>query len=258
MLYPALLPPVMTLLGRKTWPARLGGVLLAVFGVATLILIGQRMPALLGLLGLVAAGLLLPRFRLAVIAAMLAGGVLLASLPVISPPTYQKLVVHFLAQMRHFPESDYGQIYQLAGSMTAGHPVTGFGFDGFRVGCLDPRWTAHPLLPVPQLIAAEGEAEGCALHPHNFWMEAAVTGGLPGLILFAAVAAMWLWRAGYRLNADPLRVGLFAAVLEKLWPIASTNAFYTMPMAGWTFLVVGWALGLAAIAAPEPAPGRDR
>ena len=46
-----------------------------------------------------------------------------------------------------------------------------------------------------------------------------------------------LWR-----NPAALRVGLFAAILIQLWPIASTSSFFSMPMAGWLFLLLGWAL----------------
>ena len=246
LLYPALLPPVMALLGRPRWPARLAGVGLAMLGIATLILIGQRMPALLGLFGLGVAGLLLPRFRPAVLAALALGVALVAALPVVSPPAYQKLVVRFLDQMGHFPTSDYGQIYIRAATMVEGRPGLGFGILGFREACADPRWAAAPALDVPQLRNPDGTSAGCALHPHNFWLEAAVDGGLPGLVLFAAVCGLILWRAGGRLGGDPLRVGLFAAVLVKLWPLAATNSFYAQPMAGWSFLVIGWALALRA------------
>ena len=250
VLFPALLPPVMALLARPTWPARIAGVLLAVLGIATVILIGQRMPTLLSLFGLAVAGLLLRRFRPAVLAAAAVGIVLLAALPVVSPPTYQKLVVHFLDQMGHFPQSDYGQIYIRAATMAEGSPATGFGLLGFRDGCDQPRWADHPAIDTPQLTKPDGTSAGCALHPHNFWLEAAVIGGLPGLLLFAAVALLWLWRAGGHLRGDALRVGLFVAVLLKLWPLAATNSFYAQPMAGWTFLVVGWALALRSLSEP--------
>jgi hypothetical protein len=46
-----------------------------------------------------------------------------------------------------------------------------------------------------------------------------------------------LWR-----RPDSLRVGLFATVFIQLWPLASTSDFVSMPIGGWFFLTLGWAL----------------
>jgi chromate transport protein ChrA len=72
-----------------------------------------------------------------------------------------------------------------------------------------------------------------------------ILGCLPGLLLFAATAVAWLREAGRGLWRDPrpLRVALFAAMAMQLWPLASTNSFAVLPMAGWFFLLLGWALG---------------
>lgn len=244
MLYPALLPPVMALLGRTGWPARLAGGALAVAGLATLLLIGQRMPALLGLFGLAVAGLLLPRLRWAALMAFAVGVALLAALPLISPPTYHKLVLHFLSQMSHFRDSPYGQLYVRASQITFDHPWLGVGFDGFRTVCNAAQYHGGlPWLGIPPVPVGMVDT-GCAIHPHNFYLEAATIGGLPALVLFAAVTVQWLVRVGGGLwrAADPVRVALFVAVLNGVWPIASTSGFYTMPISGWLFVMVGWAL----------------
>jgi hypothetical protein len=244
VLLPALLPPAMRLIGRGGW-WRLPGGALPVAGIATLVLIGQRMPALLGVLQLLVAGLLLQRFRPALLAAVGLGAALLAALPLVSPPTEQKLVVHFLDQLAHFPATDYGQIYLRAATMIAGNPVFGLGFDGFRDGCGDPRWAAHPLVAVPPATTGTG----CNIHPHSFWLEAGVMGGLPGFFLFAAVAVAWLARSFGGLRQDPLRVALFATLVGRFWPLASTTGFYNEPTAGWMLLVASWALALRPAAA---------
>jgi hypothetical protein len=41
----------------------------------------------------------------------------------------------------------------------------------------------------------------------------------------------------------------------QLWPIASTNSFFTPPMGGWFFLLLGWTL---AAARAEPATAAAR
>ena len=85
----------------------------------------------------------------------------------------------------------------------------------------------------------------CVQHPHNFYLQAAVEAGLPGLLLFCAMALAWLrgLARGFLHDVDPRRAGLFIAALLHLWPIASSNAFTSMPISGWFFLLLG--LGLA-------------
>jgi len=72
-----------------------------------------------------------------------------------------------------------------------------------------------------------------------------VEGGVPGLVLFCAMVLAWLHGVGRGLwrDPDPLRVGLFVAVLIQEWPVASASAFTSMPLSGWFFVLLG--LGLA-------------
>ena len=122
--------------------------------------------------------------------------------------------------------------------------------------------TTSPLYGAAELAETRARfngAEICTPHPHNFYMQAVTDGGYPGLLLFCALAIAWvmplvrgLWR-----NADPLRVGLFASVAVQLWPIQSTSSFFGMPMGGWFFLILGWALALSRppVASAAAAPG---
>jgi len=170
--------------------------------------------------------------------------VLTAATVVVSPPTYHRLVQKFSSQMDHFATSQYGQLYARALEIGEQHPATGRGFDGFRTGCAMPRYFR------PSFDGSQPDGGGaaiCAQHPHNFYAQALDEGGVPGLILFAALAIAWLaplarglWR-----DPQPLRVGLFATVLIQLWPFASTSAFTSMPMGGWFFLLLGWGLAEA-------------
>ncbi len=223
-------------------PARraVSGLALLAVSVLTMLLIGQRMPSLLMLLGLGVAAMLLPRLRLPVVAAIAAGALLLAAMPVISPVTNDKLVRIFAWQMRHFAESDYGLIFARAVGVAELHPWVGLGFDGFRRECAVVLNMRGP----DQLL---DWVRACNLHPHNYYLEAADDAGLPGVATLAAMAAAALLALGRGLwrQPDPLRVGLFATVLVALWPIASTSAFTSMPNSGWLFLLLGF--GLAAI-----------
>jgi O-antigen ligase len=238
LLFPALLPVVNRWTGMAGWWP-LAGTLLALAGMAVMVLIGQRMPLLLTFLGLFVTALLLPRLRAAVLFSLVAAGLLLAVAPVVSPPAFNRLVTKFSTQMEHFPDSPYGQIAARAMAITAAHPVTGAGFDAFRRLCDDPRyfqgWNGGD----------GGEAAICVQHPHNHYLQALTEAGIPGFLLFSALVLAWLHGVGRGLwrEPDPLRVGLFVAVLIQEWPIASASAFSSMPLSGWFFVLLG--LGLA-------------
>jgi len=243
--FPSVVPAVLSLLARPGRWARAGGLALATASVLTMVLIGQRMPTVLMLFGLCVTALLLPRLRLAVACAAACGLLAVAATPIVSPATYNKLVLRFSHQMAHFPTTDYGLIYQRAGVLAAEHPVFGLGFDGFRRHCGDAAAQDLPLVGRPP-APAEGGIAGCNIHPHNYYLEAADNAGLPGLATFVAMVLTALIALGRGLWRRPegLRTGLFVGALVALWPLASTSAFTSMPNAGWVFLVLG--LGLAA------------
>ncbi len=105
ILFPVVIPPVAALLARRGIAAKAGGFLLLLGTIVVMVLIGQRMPLMLTGLGLVVCGLLLRRLRPAVLAAGIAGLVLVGATVVVSPPTYHRLVLKFTTQMDHFPST---------------------------------------------------------------------------------------------------------------------------------------------------------
>ena len=232
LLFPAVLP-AMARLGR--WQ----GLLLLVASVLVVVVIGQRMPLLLTLLGLLVTGLLLPRLRTGVLAACAGVALLLAVSAVVVPPTFHRLVDKFSSQMEHFPQSPYGLIAMRAAAMIERHPLLGLGFDGFRRHCAEPAYFQG-------WDGGDGGGAGmCVQHPHNHYLQAAVEAGVPGLALFCALVLAWLrpLAAGLWRDPAPLRVGLFVAALIQEWPIASSSDLLSMPLSGWFFLLLG--LGLA-------------
>ncbi len=266
LFFPVLVPAVSALLAGSL-RRRMSALMLAGFAVLTMVLVGQRMPFVLMGLGLVATCLLLPRLRPAMGLAAVLGAALLAALPVVSPSTQYKLVLRFGDQLRHFAASDYGLIFVRALTMAQIHPWIGLGFDGFRRGCGN-FWAMHGIdwlgIPTAQF---NGGLRACNLHPHNYYLEALDNAGLPGLVLFAAMAGAALVRLGQGMSprpgqpADGLRVGLFVGALVALWPAASTSAFTSMPNGGWLFLLLGF--GFAATGNdgrhwPFVNPGRRR
>jgi hypothetical protein len=244
IIFPVLVPPAAMLLARRGWVPKAGAFTLVLGGIAVMVLIGQRMPLMLTGLGFVVCGLLLRRLRPIVLAAGIAGLALVAGSAVVSPPTYHRLVLKFTAQMDTFPITQYGELYARAWEIGRQHPITGRGVDGFRTGCMLPRYFGPTF---DGRLKDGGGAAICAHHPHNFYFEALDQGGFPGLVLFSAAALAWLLATGRGLvrNPDPLRVGLFASVFIQVWPLASTSAFISMPMGGWMFLMMGWGLAEA-------------
>ena len=256
MLFPALLPAAGAWLARGGWRRSAGGALVA-GSVLVMVLIGQRMPLLLACLGLLVAALLLPRLRGPAAVAVVAGGALLGASMVVSPPTFYRLVTKFSRQMQGFAASPYGLIAERATAIVEQHPWVGRGYDGYRTGCPEPRYFQAWHWPGRQAEADASGASLCLTHPHNVYLQAATDAGLPGLVLFCALAATWLRRLGRGLlrNPAPLRVGLFVALLIQEWPIASTSPLISLPIGGWFFLLLGFGLAEAA-SAPSPSPAR--
>jgi hypothetical protein len=247
----ALLPVSVPLLAQTARLPRLAGGLLAALALATTILIGQRMPTLLALLALATSCLFIPRLRPAAAIAFGLGVVLLAATPVISPPTYHKLVLHFIYQISRFAVSPYGEIYTRALRMGIMSPWHGYGFNGFKTLCPLPQFA--PGFPAFGIAPTQLALAACNIHPHNFYLQALTDAGVPGLLLFAAMNLAWLrglarglWR-----QPEPLRVGLFAGVLTYAWPLASADSFVVLPHVGWLLLMVGLGLATAHLT-PSP------
>ena len=256
VLLPALVPPVAALLRRPGVWSVLGGYALLLVGVAVMVLVGQRMPLLLTVLGIVVVALLLRPLRPAMIAAGVVAAIVLAASPVIAPKIHYRLVERFSHQMETFAVTQYGELYARALEIGVRNPITGLGMDGFRYGCPEPRY----FRPSFDGQAADGGgAVICWHHPHNYYFEALDDGGFVGLALFCALIGAWLAAMvrALREKPRPVLVGLFAAAVIQFWPIASTTGFYTLPVAGWSFLLLGWGMAEArwgAVAVPEAAP----
>ncbi|WP_240759204.1 O-antigen ligase family protein [Lichenicoccus roseus] len=280
LLFPTLLPACAWLIMRGRRPGGGRGRQVAVVaaaiavllaGLALMVLAGQRVPLLLAGLGLLVAGLILPRLRLPLLACLALVPVLVGISAVVSPRSFGHLVLLFRQQMEHFGGSPYGLILGRALEIARANPLTGRGFDGFRTGCPLPAYF-HGVPPLSPAASDGGGAAFCVQHPHNHYLQALTDAGLPGLLLFCMLVLAWLLALrpgrmeGRRVVAQSAmqhawRTGLFVAVLLQEWPVASASAFTNMPLGGWFFLILG--LGLAAAtpymqrpASPIPVPPR--
>ncbi|WP_372618191.1 O-antigen ligase family protein [Falsiroseomonas sp.] len=226
---------------------RAAGWALLAFGLATMVFVGQRIPLVFSVFGLLIAAALLPTLRLPAIAAIGAGAAALAVSSVVAPNAFHRLVVQFSSQLARFPESHYGQILARGLEMARQHPLTGLGEAGFQFNCRDPAY--H----VGWEAGSDGGGAGmCVTHAHNHYLQALTDAGVPGMLLFAAMAVLLLLAAGRGLLREPrpLRVGLFVAAFLPLWPVASSYNFTSLPMAGVWMVMAGWALAEARAAAP--------
>jgi O-antigen ligase len=256
LFFPAFLPGLMRILTAPALGRRLLGRLLFVIATTTMVMIGQRMPALLLLLGLLLTALLIRQFRLPIVIVMVAGALAIALTPILSPPTYAKLAIKFTEQMAHFWQSPYGLLFTRAAVMVGKNPWLGLGFDGFRNHCNDPIYAQG--LPWAHIPASDPtNPDSCSIHPHNYYLLIATNAGLPGLGLFIALAICWLRRIfhGMRVTTEPRRTALFVIVFLSLWPLASTTTMFTFPNAGWMFLMIGWGLAEARPTGPASARG---
>jgi hypothetical protein len=244
IIIPAILPPVAALLAKPGMRATVWAYALLASSVVIMVLIGQRMPLVLTVFGLMIVAFLIQRLRPVVLATALVGALVLAASPMIAPNAYYRLVEKFSSQMEHFAVSPYGQLYTRAWEVGRQNPVTGMGFNGFGTGCRRPAYF-RPTFDGSQKDG--GGAVICWVHPHNHYLQALDDGGFVGLALFVAMGGAWLMALGRGLwrDPEPLRVGLFAAIFIQLWPIQSTSAFTSMPIGGWFFFLLGWAMAEA-------------
>jgi len=238
------LMPAILMLSRRRKGPWLTGLALALL-VTTMVLIGQRMPNLILLLGLCITGLLVKKLRLPLAAALVLGVLVLVLLPHISPPTHAKLVTKFAAQMGNFFGSAYGQLYTRAAVMVSAHPLLGFGFEGFKDYCPDPAYF-HGIFGIPN--AENGGAAACNIHPHNYYFQIATMAGLPGLFMFIFMVALWLTKMARALrpSTDAVQAMLFVVTCAIYWPIASTSGMFTFDTAGWVFMLTGFGLAASA------------
>jgi len=250
LLFTALLPPVLALFARNSPVWRIAGVSLAVLGVVTSVLIGQRMGTLLTGMGLATAALFIPQLRRAALFAAVIAVTVLVATPYISPPTYGKLVGETSQNLSHFWLSPYGELFTRATVMGLHSPWHGWGYNGFRAFCPEPQFNGG--LPALGIAPTSLALFACGLHPQNYYIQAFCEAGFPGLILFTVLNLIWLQRLAtglWRRSKSPVRVGLFIGVLTFSWPLASTDAFPALYMLGWFFFLLGLGLAHAHISA---------
>lgn len=248
IMFPGLMIYPMRMVQKKDLAQKLAGLALMSFLLLTMVMIGQRMPALLVFFGFFLCAMLIKTTRVMVLLATLSGFVALALLPFISPPSYDKLVLRFFEQLGHFSQSPYGQLYIRALNMVHAHPLLGLGYNGFRAHCGETTYV-YGIPQFAHMVAGQDIGAGCTIHPHNTYLEIATTAGLSGLFLFVCMVLLWLKKLllAALASRDLMQVMLFITVCMLFWPLASTSSLFTERTAGWVFLMVGWGLARARL-----------
>ena len=140
ILLPVVIPPAALLLARRRPASTVSAYALLLLASCLMVLINQRMPAVLTGFGLAVCALLLPRLRAVMLAALAAGCALVAVSAVVARATWDRLVLQFSGQLEHFGASHYGFLFRRSIVIAEQHPWNGRGFDGFRT-----RLSAGPL-----------------------------------------------------------------------------------------------------------------
>jgi O-antigen ligase len=225
------LPPLLALVQRRQW---LWAAALGCTSVLAIILSGERMA--LATLGLDGVGLLilLPQWRRPILAVFGAAAALLILVIAVEPAIYQREVASSLQIATRFDQSPYGVIWNSDVAIASEYPTFGVGMKNYRYVCPDPSF--GPLFPIPNYPR-------CSTHPHNYYVEWLIAGGIPSLVAF--VIAMGLLLRDLLVHGDRrnlLFAGLVATILMRLWPLAPTTSFFLSWSAIPLFLVIGWAL----------------
>jgi O-antigen ligase len=139
------------------------------------------------------------------------------------------------------------EMWHTAGHAFVDHPLAGVGVDQFGVYVREQIADGHANPAIAQYV-----------HPHNEYLEAAATGGVPGLLITLAV---FLVPMGYfvrhALHARdseiiPASVGVATVGMYVLCALTDNVFYRAMPHSLYFFLVLGLALRLAR---PAPAHG---
>jgi O-antigen ligase len=225
------LPPVLALIERRRWlwAAVLGG-----SSIIAITLSGERMSLLTLGLDAVALVILLPRWRRQVLIVAGICATLLFLVVIARPSLYERQVNSTWRVVTAINESAYGVIWNSGVAIASEHPVFGVGMKNYRYVCPDPHF--GPLL-------GANDWPRCSTHPHNYYLEWLIAGGVPALAAFVIAMALLLRDllvCGDR--RDLVFAGLIATIVVRLSPVASTTSFFHNWSAIPLFLMIGWAL----------------
>lgn len=178
-----------------------------------------------------------------------------AAVAVLFPAMMQRNVGRFVEQLQNFGNTDYYKIFEAAVRLWQHAPWTGVGTRYYSEACYHYNYVSY--------------FEGCAVHPHNIYLEWLSQNGLIGLLLFIFVVVMILRTVirGIAAQAEPVVAAfMLMAVVSLFWPFMTSMSMLSNNYAGPLWLGVAWALARATlpprqqlqVAPRAPAPARNR
>jgi len=200
--------------------------LIIVFIVGVIGLSGERMALLLTLCGWGAAMCIMPVRRVYLLAFFATVLALISLLAFLSPDFFDRQVFSTLSTLQHWDESPYGKLLNSDLHVAAVNPVFGVGTNHFRIACKE----------------MYSDPSVCNIHPHNIYMEWLIEQGIIGFSLFIAfIAAIFVkcFKNWHAVHNNPVFVGLFIAIMMRLWPFSSSTGFFSRWGAPPFWLILG-------------------
>ena len=202
----------------------------------TVLLTGERTVTALTLFGLALISSLVfvttPGRRILVVSLSIALAGVVAAIIMLEDRVHQRLL-HFIAQLLDFWESDYGEAIEVAWRIFVENPVTGVGIKNYREICAF-------------------YSEHCYLHPHNIYLELLSESGMVGFVPFTALVAIifvTFTRRAMKNIINPAAVGFLAgALLLSLFPFSTTQSFFS----NWPAMLLWYSIALAMAPAGRP------
>ena len=136
-------------------------------------------------------------------------------------PTIKKIYQDFYS-------TAYGQTYRTAFEIWKDNKITGIGIGKFAQVCLnEPKYKKFNTI------------FGCGSHPHNYYIQALVETGLPGLILFISLVLSFFYKFK-SFNKNKYNIIGIVILLVLFWPIMSTGSF----IKNWNMIFICYLIGI--------------
>lgn len=210
-------------------------IIATIISILFVLLSGERMAFLLtafcfGLFFLFAKGYRKPLF-IAGLSSIALIGVAAISIP----QTQYRMIEYTQSQVQEFTQSPYAMAFKRGLQTWGVQPITGVGLKNHRLVCIEKDFGS-----------LFEHIKSCGTHPHNFYIEWLSETGVIGLLLFLSLIAVWtrhiiLGLKGLAAEHYFMAVGTAVAMVSFLWPLASSQSFFS----NWTGLHFWYALGLA-------------
>ncbi len=224
------------------WQKRLPYMLMSMLAVMTVIMSGDRSPAVLLLLEFVLLFLIFIRNKKIIpyiaLIVMIAFAIVLQLQILdrfsVSQHNYiaDRQVGSTIDLIKNFSHSPYGLLTQDTIELIEKHWLLGVGAGNFRIY----------LCKMGNMKYFD---EGCLIHPHNTYLDVLSSVGLVGLAIYLLLIFSVLRRLYQKLSvwsSDALTSGIATGFMVRVWPIIFATA-YTRSYSGFTmWLMAGWAL----------------